>query len=125
MHAERHSVTLTTTAGGAATEYTPVVTGRVLQVQYVPDGTAPYDNTVDFTITGEATGQAILTKANVAAAFTNLPRVKTQDEAGADALYAAGGLSVREAPVVAQERIKIVLAQGGATKTGVVIVTIG
>jgi hypothetical protein len=124
MYVQRHEVLLTTDGSGAATGYTPVVTGSISTIQYVPDGTAPYDNTVDFTITAEVTGQAVLSKSNVAAAFTAAPRQPTHDTAGAAALYAAGGTAVNDSICVANDRIKIVLAQGGASKTGRFFVTL-
>lgn len=124
MHAERHAVSLTTDASGDVTGYTPPLTGEVRTIQYVPDGTSPYDATADFTITAESNGQAILAKTNVAAAFTAAPRMPTHDTSGAAALYAAGGAAVNAPIVLAKDRVKIVVAQGGNAKTGQIVVTV-
>lgn len=119
-YAERHSVTVTTAADGTATAYTNAhLTGRVVTVVYTADGSAPYDNTVDATITGEQSGVTIFVKANITASFTHSPRQATHLNTDASALlYAAGGATVGGDVFVANERIKIVLAQGGDTKTG-------
>lgn len=122
MYAERHVVTLTTDAAGAATGYTPVVTGRVLQVHYVK---TDFADGVDFAITSEATGQGVWTESNVNAAAVKAPRQPTHDQVGAASLYAAGGEPV-EAPItVVNDRVKILIAQGGDTKTGTFHVVIG
>lgn len=120
-----HKLSITTDASGDATVIsTEAGNGRVYDVQYVPDGATPFDNTADFTITGAVTGRSILAKTNVAAAFTNAPRQATHDTAGAASLYAAGGEPVEDKIAVA-EPIKIVVAQGGNAKSGVVYVTVG
>lgn len=125
MYAERHVVQLTTDAAGAATGYTPVVTGRVLAVHYVKDGSNPFADGVDFTVTAEATGEAILTLTDQNASGSFYPRAATHDVAGAGALYAAAGTAVRDRIAVANDRVKIVVAQGGDTKVGAVHVVIG
>jgi hypothetical protein len=56
MDIERHELTLTTDSSGDATGDTGQVTGRVLQVRYVPHATTPLDTNADLTITGEASG---------------------------------------------------------------------
>lgn len=118
MNSRREVVTVTTDSGGAATAYSPVLSGKIVNIIYTADGTSPYDNTVDFTVTAEATGQALWSASNVAASTTVAPRQATHSTAGVAALYAAAGTAVNDDIVVAQDRVKIVLAQGGATKTG-------
>lgn len=117
-HAERHVVSLTTDASGDAVGYTPVVTGRIQTIVYTANGSTPFDNTADFTITVESTAEAVLSASNVSAGFTKAPRQATHDVAGAASLYAAGGEPVEGHIVVARDRIKIVVAQGGDTKIG-------
>jgi hypothetical protein len=46
------------------------------------------------------------------------PRAPTHSQAGAASLYAAGGTAVQSPIGLASDRVKIALAQGGATKTG-------
>lgn len=116
---KRHVVDITTDASGDGTGYTAEpVSGYVHAIRYVADGTSPYDNTADFTITAEQSGAAILSATNVAASATYAPRAATVSTANAAALYAAGGTAVNDRIPVAQERVKIVVAQGGDTKTG-------
>lgn len=116
----RYKVTVTTAADGTVTAYTPQqISGLLHSVHYVPDGITPYTNTVDMTITAEATGEALVSRTNVAAAFVTYPRAPIADAAGTASLFAAGGTAVQDRIALARDRIKIVLAQGGATKTGV------
>jgi hypothetical protein len=124
MYVNRQTVTVTTDGSGAATAFTDVVTGRVVSVQYVADGSVPYASTVDFTVTGETTGQAILSATDVAASTTWAPRQPTHTTAGAASLYAAGGTAVNDHVCLANERVKIVLAQGGSAKAGVFHITL-
>lgn len=121
MHAETHVLPITTAADGSATAYTPVVTGRVWQIGYVKNDFAAG---VDFAITAERAGETIWTEADVNASKTVLPRAATHSTAGVAALYAAGGSAVLEPLVVADDRVKIVIAQGGNAKVGTFYVTI-
>lgn len=118
MYIQREVVDITTDGAGAGTGYSGVVTGRVLAIRYVADGSTPYDNTVDFTITAETSGLAIVTVTNESGSATYYPRAATVSTANAAALYAAAGTAVNDRIPVAQERVKIAVAQGGATKTG-------
>jgi len=127
MFIDRQVLTLTVNASGAATVYTALpVTGRVLQLVYVPDGTNPLDTGADLTITGEDSGVAIATLTDSGtSAFTKVPRQATHGVTGSAALYAAAGQGVLEPVIVAGERIKVVVAQGGVSKTGTLHVYLG
>jgi hypothetical protein len=116
---KRYKVSVTTAADGSATAYTPRLSGVLYAVHYVPDGTTPFDNTADFTITDEATGQSLVSRTNVSAAFVANPRVPTADAAGTAALFASGGTAVQDRIALANSRVKIVIAQGGNVKKGV------
>lgn len=119
MYVERHSVEIETDASGDATAYTPVVTGMIQQVRYVPDGTAPLDTGADVDITGDTSGIVIFDKDNIGtSAFAVAPRQPTHDTGGVASLYAAAGEPVEDRIAVALERLKVVVAQGGASKTG-------
>ena len=115
---KRIKVSVTTAADGTVTAYTPRVSGKLHSAIYVPDGTNPYANTVDMTITSEATGESLISRTNVSAGFNAYPRAATSAPDGTAALYAAGGTAVQAPPALGNDRIKIVLAQGGNAKTG-------
>lgn len=121
MHVERHVVEITTDGDGAGEGYTPPVTGRVLGVRYVK---TDFADGVDLTITAEGTGEVILTGSDVNASATYYPRPAVQDAAGANLEYATG-FPVGEPVAVAFDRIKIVVANGGDTKTGTFHLVIG
>lgn len=115
-YAQRHTVSVTTATGGGAEAHTPVVTGRVANIVYTADGSTPFDATADFTITAEETGIGLWTESNVTASKTVAPMQGANDQAGAT-LNTAG--DVQSAPIyVANERVKIVIAQGGNTRSG-------
>lgn len=109
------SITVTTDGAGAATAYTNAVNGILQQIRYVK---TDYAAGVDFTITNETTGETIWSQLNVDASVTVAPRQPTSDTAGVASLYAAGGEPVEDKIAIAGHRIKIVIASGGATKSG-------
>lgn len=118
MYAERKSITLTTNGSGDVTGYIDVAHGRVMSLHYVK---TDFTDGVDFTITVEATGEGLWTELNVNAAASKYPRVPVHDLAG----VLAAGTSIVEPTFLARDRIKIVIAAGGATKTGEFIAVIG
>lgn len=115
MYTQRHTVTLTTDATGAATGYTPVVSGLLSQIRYVKNDFA---DGVDFTITSEVTGETLWSQNDVNASATVAPRQPTHSTAGVASLYAAGGTAVNDKIAICNDRIKIVIAAGGDTKSG-------
>ena len=122
MHVQRYVVPVTVDASGDGTAYTPVVTGRVLQIHYVK---TDFANGVDFNITAEATGQQLWVQADQNASAIKAPRQPTHDGVGAASLYAATGEPVEDHIYLANDRVKIVVAQGGVSKTGAFHVVIG
>jgi hypothetical protein len=114
------TVAITTAAGGGATGYTQPVSGLVRAIAYVPHASTPIDTNGDIVVTGNTSGIAILTKANIGLAATSWhPRAPTVAVAdGAALLYAAGGTAVCDLIPVAEEAIKIVVTNGDATKSG-------
>lgn len=117
----RYAVALTTAADGTLTTYTPKFSGKIHALEYVKNN---FDNGVDFTVTGEATGINIWTQADVNASVVVHPRAPTHSQAGAAALYAAGGTGVLEKIGLANDRVKIVIAQGGNAKQGTLHVVV-
>lgn len=121
MYTERHVVAVTTAADGTATAYTPVVSGRVLAIHYLK---TDFTDGVDFTVTAEATGEGLWTEVNVNAAKSVYPRAAVHDVAGVAATL-DGTRAMRDAVALAHDRVKIVVAAGGAAKTGTFHVVIG
>lgn len=114
-------VIVTTDGSGDATAYTGKVSGFVHQIQYVK---TDFTDGVDFTITTETTGQTIWTEANVNASAVKAVRQPTYTTAGVASLYASGGVAVNDRVAVGHERIKIVIASGGAAHTGTFYISI-
>lgn len=127
MYCERHTLSITTDADGAATVYsTTRVTGRIFSVRYVPAGSNELATGADVDLTGEVSGVVIFDKDNIGTtAFTVAPRQPTHDTGGTAALYASGGTAVNDYIVLAGERLKIIVAQGGNTKSGTFYVHVG
>lgn len=118
MGMRRVVVVALTDGSGDATVYTPPISGEIESITYVKPGAASYTDGVDFALTNETTTEAIWTGTNVNATVTVHPRKAVVTEAQAAALYAAGGVAVLDKMSIAQSRIKIVIAAGGAAKTG-------
>ena len=117
MDLDRPSVTVTTDGSGDATAYLGdalvdgsmgPTTGRVLSIIYEK---TDFATGVDFTITTDVTGQNVWVETNVDASKTVNPSVETHDTSGVAA-------SSRDYVMLADERLKIVVANGGSTKTG-------
>jgi hypothetical protein len=125
MFAQRVSIALTTDgSGNASGTSTEVVTGRIASVIYTKHGTNPFSNGVDFTVTVESTGESVWAENDVNASAVRAPRQATHSTAGVAALYAAGGAAVNDHIVVANDRISVAVAQGGAAKQGTITVVI-
>ena len=112
---QRFTVPVTTIADGSATAYSASFSGKIVHIAYVKTDFAAG---VDFTITAENTGETIWTQADVNATATVAPRQAVHSTAGVAALYAAGGSAVLDQIALANDRVKIVIAQGGNVKTG-------
>lgn len=121
MAIRRFAVTATTAADGSVTAYSPYLSGYIHDIEYVK---TDYADTVDFTITGEATGRTIWTEANVTASAVKAVRQPTYSNAGVAALYAAGGVAVNDRIALSGDRVKIALANGGNAKVGVFHITV-
>lgn len=110
----RFTVTATTNGSGAATVYSPYFSGYLHSIQYVK---TDFADGVDFTITLDATGQTLWTESDVNAAVTKATRIASHSTAGVAATY--DGTRATLVPLAAgRDRVKIVIAQGGDTKTG-------
>lgn len=120
----RMKIDVTTAADGTATAFSPKVSGKVHSIHYLKDGTAAFANGVDFAVTAEATGENVWTEADVNAAGVRYPRAATHNQAGAAALYAAGGVGVLDKIGLANDRLKIAITAGGNAKNGRFIVLV-
>src|SRR4051812_44395109 len=110
MKAERYRVTPVTDGSGNATYYSPNVSGRIHSVSYLK---VDFTDGVDFTVTLERTGQSLWTETNINATETVYPVAPANKAADG----AASTLS--EVPVIAvNDRVKIVIAQGGSAHSG-------
>ncbi len=114
-------VKITTAADGSATVDSPRTSGMVYSATYIPDGTNPFPNTADISVTVKGTGEAVLSRTNVAAGFTAYPRVPVSAPDGTASLYAAAGTAVQDKVAVANDQLRIVVAQGGNVKSGTII----
>lgn len=113
----RYKVTVTTAADGTVTAYSPRISGKLHQIEYVKPGAGGYDDGVDFTITGEATGISLWAQSNVNASAVVAPRQPTHSQVGVAATL-DGTRPALDLIALANDRVKIVLAQGGNAKVG-------
>lgn len=121
MTIRRFVVPVVTDGSGDAEEYTPVFSGTLISIRYVK---TDYASGVDFELTSEASGEGLWSEEDVNSSATRYPRTVSQDTSGADALYADMGVEVLTKIALAHDRVKIVVASGGDTKTGAFHVTI-
>lgn len=120
----KHSVTVVSDGAQVGTGYTPYIDGYIESVQYVKAQSGSYTDGVDFTITAEATGESIWVDTNVNASEVVRPRAATHSTAGVASLYAGAGTAVNDRIALGRDRVKIVLAQAGASKTGTFVITV-
>lgn len=121
MAIRRFVVSATTDGSGDATVYSPHLYGKLVSIAYVK---TDFADGVDFVVTAEDTGETIWSEENVNASAVRHPRAATHSTAGAAALYAALGEAVNDKVAISADRVKIVVASGGATKTGTFHITI-
>lgn len=117
----RYAIAVTTASDGSATAYSPYLSGYIQDIQYVK---TDFADGVDFTITAEAYGRTLWAENDVNAAAIRAPRQPTHSTAGVASLYAAAGTAVNERIALSRDRVKVVIASGGDTKTGTFIVMV-
>jgi hypothetical protein len=116
--------TVTVTTGTATGEgFTPFLSGYIDSIQYVKPDTGAYSNGVDFTITAEATGEAIWSGTDVNAAVTVRPRAPTHTTAGVAATF-DGTRAVLDRIALGRDRVKIAVAQGGNGTSGTFVISV-
>lgn len=125
MQVEKHAISVTTDAAGAATAYTSLaVTGRILAIHYVKPSSGGFDNGSTITATLEATGEPIWAEANVNASAIRYPRVGVHDAVGVAATLDGTRLA-RDHVHAVNDRVKIVVASGGNTKAATINIIVG
>lgn len=117
----RFVVPVTVDASGDAEVYSPYLSGALVSIAYVKDDFA---DGVDFTITSEETGETLWAEEDVNASAIRHPKAPTHSQAGAAALYAAGGTAVNDRISLGQDRVKIVVASGGNATSGTFHITV-
>ena len=110
MTIRRFEIPVTVDGDGAATVYSPILSGKLISFRYVKPGSGNYTNGVDFTITAEDNGETLWAEENVNASATRYPRAALHSTAGAAALYAGAGEAVNGKIELSQDRVKIVIA---------------
>lgn len=108
---------------GSAISMHPV-TGDLIDIEYVKDGTAGYADGVDFVVTAEPTGRVLWDQDNVNDSARVAPRQPVHTTAGVALLYAAGGQPLVDRIALSYENLQVVVAAGGATKTGTFRITV-
>jgi len=118
MKLSRFTVNVTTSALGAAVAYSPQCNGLVRTVEYVKPISGGLDAATDIDIIADVSGAIIWTNDDLSASKVIHPLAQAQDNTGAD-------ITGAYAPIcLADERIKITVANGGATLSGQFVFTI-
>lgn len=118
MKLSRFSVAITTSASGAAVAYSPQCNGLVRTVEYVKPTSGGLDAATDIDIIADVSGAVIWTNDDLAASKVIHPLAQAQNNTGAD-------ITGAYAPIcLADERIKITVANGGDAASGTFIFTI-
>jgi len=118
---KQQNVAIKTDGSGDATEFIHALNGKIIHVAYIADGANPYDATLDITITLERSGVVVWSEINVAASKLVRPRQRINNPEGVlqpdlDFIIAGAGPGGQDKEF---DRLKIVLAQGGANNDGV------
>ena len=126
MYVQKQTIALKGSVTGAGDFYSEVVSGKILSVTYTKHATAPLEATTDITITVEGTAQAVLTLTDQNATATWAPRqVVITNTSGAALLYSTSN-PVEDYIFMANDRVKVSIAQAGAaTLLGTIEVLIG
>ena len=118
MKLSRFTVNVTTDDHGDAVAYSPQCNGLVRTVEYVKPTSGGLDAATDIDIIADVSGAVIWTNKDLASSKVIHPLAQAQDNTGADIIGAY-------APIcLADERIKITVANGGDTLSGQFIFTI-
>ena len=118
MKLSRFTVNVTTDDQGDAVAYSPQCNGLVRTVEYVKPTSGGLDAATDIDIIADVSGAVIWTNDDLSASKVIHPLAQAQDNTGAD-------ITGAYAPIcLADERIKITVANGGNTLSGQFVFTI-
>ncbi len=117
MFVKQKQVTITTNSDGDATGYVSAMNGRILSIVYQKDD---YASGIDIVVTNDNTGEAILTKANMNASVGFVPGHPVNAVADGSAITNAWSHLL-----LVDERVKIVVDEGGDAKSGTFFVNVG
>lgn len=123
MTIRRHVVPVVTEYPGDAEVFSPRLSGELVSIRYVKPGSGGFEDGVDFAITAEASGETLWAEEDVDASATRHPRAATHSTAGAATTY-NGTHGVLNKIALSQDRIKIVIANGGDDKSGTFHITL-
>lgn len=118
MTIRRHVVDVVTDEYGDAEVFSPRLSGKLISIRYAAAaGEAAFDQYVDFALTAENTGETIWSEESVDASASRYPRAAAHTTAGAAATYDGSNATLAEISL-SQDRVKIVVADGGDAKSG-------
>lgn len=120
---QKFDLNVVTATGGGAVAFTPPAMGSVVSIQYIADTVAAFASTADFTVASEDTGVEYWRQDNVTASAERYPLAPANTAAGEAFVY-LGASPVGVPFQIANERIKITIAQGGNTKAGRFVVLV-
>jgi len=114
---KRQILSVQTDGAGDLEVFINALNGKIESVEYIADGSNPFAATADFTITLERTGVVVWAELGVAASKTVRPRQRINNPEGVlqpelDHIIVGGGVGSEF------DRLKIVVANGGANKDG-------
>lgn len=116
-----HTIAVTTDGSGDATVYSQPTFGTIVAIRYVPNASTPLDSAASLTVTDNGTGLQALSMSSLGAGARDFwPRAFTMNTTGTVATY-NGTQNVLDLVPVAGA-VKVVVASGGATKSGTVYV---
>ena len=121
-YTKKLTIALVTVADGSCTAYSEVASGDVQQIRYKP-GTL--DTGTDITMTAEDSGVAVWAESNLGTSnITRVPQQAAHTTVGVAATL--DGTRPMLVPIrLSNERIKVILAQGGNVLTGSVEILMG
>jgi hypothetical protein len=117
------SMPLTLDGGGNLTAFSPVFTGELVGLHWIKPSSNG-SNGGNVAVTGEATGESVLSVANVTSSQHWYPRGPIHTTAGVAELYASAGLPVTDRLAFAEDRLQIQVTTGGANAQATVIAVI-